>query len=296
MKKAVFLPVLVLFFAMLFSQTVNANMAAPEPADIGSSITFEKNDSISVLSEVLDITVHGSKADIVATYQMRNASDEKISVKSMFLSPNIEDSGVRVTAGGRELSFTAESYVLEYDTEIETNDWKYAVLSEKAESPDDGRTVDCITFGMDFAPHEEYDVVVSYTYRLGGYPEYDTNVKEGEIEYYLAPAAMWKDFGGLTINLYLDKDMPVISRSNLEFEKTGARTYRYVSDTLPEENLKITIDENWFQNMISTLRNPYGILMLLVFSPFILIFVAIIVLLVWFFHRRRKAKRQRNGN
>ncbi|MEG1809400.1 MAG: hypothetical protein RR244_06080, partial [Oscillospiraceae bacterium] len=62
-----------------------------------------------------------------------------------------------------------------------------------------------------------YDVVVSYRYRPGGYPDYDFNAKIGRIEYYLAPAAMWNDFGGITINLKLDEDMPVISSSNLEF-------------------------------------------------------------------------------
>ena len=99
--------------------------------------------------------------------------------------------------------------------------------------------------------------MVSYTYRLGGYPDLDFNAKRGEIVYYLTPAAMWKDFRQLTINVYLDEDMPVITSSNLDFEKVGKRTYQHVSDTLPEEDLRITIDENWMQNISSTLRSPY---------------------------------------
>ena len=97
--------------------------------------------------------------------------------------------------------------------------------SDRTVGRDDQR-VDAVSFEMDFAPNEEYEVVVSYTYQLGGYPELDFNAKYGRIDYYLAPAAMWKEFGGLTINLNLDEDMPVISKSNLEFKKVGPRTYQ----------------------------------------------------------------------
>lgn len=45
------------------------NMAAPKIADVGSSITFEQNNKLAVLSEVLDITVSGSQAEIVANYK-----------------------------------------------------------------------------------------------------------------------------------------------------------------------------------------------------------------------------------
>ena len=54
---------------------------------------------------------------------------------------------------------------------------------------------------MDFEPGETCDVVVSYTYALGGYPGYDFNVKRGELRYYLTPAALWNGFEDLTIDL-----------------------------------------------------------------------------------------------
>lgn len=292
MKKISLIFAFVLVFALSIPQVAYANMAAPKNADIGSSITFEKNDTISVLSEVLDITVDGSEADIVATYKMKNTTDESISTQSMFLSPNIENSGVKVIANDKDTSFTVESYVLNYDTEIKTDDWQYAVLTDdEIASHNEEQTVDTITFEMDFAPNEEYDVVVSYTYHLGGYPDYDFNAKVGRIEYYLAPAAIWKDFENLTINLYLDEDMPVISSSNLEFEKIDTRTYQYVSDTLPEENLEIVIDENWYQNIFSTLRSPYLPMTLMMFSPFILIALAVFIFIVW---RLRKKKKQKS--
>ena len=143
---------------------------------------------------------------------------------------------------------------------------------------------------MNFEPNEEYDVVVYYTYQLGGYPDYDFDVKYGEIKYYLTPAAMWKNFSSLTINLYLDKYMPVIKSSNLKFKKVDTRTYQYVSDMLPKENLEIEIDENWFQNIFSTLRSPYLTMMLMFFSPFILLALIVIIFIIWCFRKRRKLK------
>ena len=291
MKKISLVFAFVLIIALSIPQVAYANMAAPKEADIGSSITFENNDAVSVLSETLNITVDGSEADIVANYKMKNTTDESISTKSMFLSPNIENSGVKVVVNDKDTSFTVETYALNYDTEIQTNDWQYVVLTdEEIASRNEEQTVDTIVFEMDFAPNEEYDVIVSYRYRLGGYPDYDFNVKKGVIKYYLAPAAMWKDFSNLTINLYLDKDMPVVTSSNLELKKVGMRTYQYISDKLPEENLEIVIDENWWQNIFSTLRSPYLPMTLMMFSPFILIVLAVGIFTVWRLRKKKKHK------
>ena len=291
MKKISLIFAFVLVFALSIPQVAYANMAAPEEADIGSSITFENNDAVSVLSEALDITVNGSEADIVATYKMKNTTDESISTQSMFLSPNIESSGVKVVVNDKDTSFTVETYALNYDTEIKTDDWQYVVLTDdEIASRNEEQTVDTITFEMDFAPNEEYDVIVSYRYRLGGYPDYDFNAKKGVIKYYLAPATMWKDFSNLTINLYLDKDMPVLTSSNLKFEKLGTRTYQYISDTLPEENLEIVIDENWWQNIFSTLRSPYLPMTIMMFSPVILIALIVGIFAVWRLRKKKKNK------
>ena len=259
MKRILKLTLMSMLIGCFFApQVVFANMAEPNDSDISSTITFENNDEISVLSEVLDITVDGSQAYIVATYKMKNITDKNIVTQSMFLSPNIENSNVNVIANEKDVYFTVESYVFNYDTQIQTNDWQYAVLADKnIANHTDRQSVDTITFEMAFIPNEEYDVIVSYTYSLGGYPLYDDNQKEGRIEYYLAPASMWNGFGGITINLTLDENMPVITSSNLEFEKIDTRSYQYVSDTLPEENLEIVIDDNWFINVLSTLTNPY---------------------------------------
>lgn len=264
-------------------------MAAPENADVGSAITFEKNDKIAVLSEDLEIVVKGPDARITATYEMKNTTDEALSVSSMFLSPNMEEKGVTVTVNGKQADVSVQRYGMNGSTQIITDDWRYAVLTtEEIASLDPDRTVDTVTFQMDFQPQETYPVVVSYDCNLGGYPELDFNAKRGELEYYLAPAAMWKDFSNLTIRLYLDKDMPVLVESSLPFEKVAEREYVYTSDTLPEGNLQISIDENGWQNFISTLKSPYFQMTLRFFAP-IIILVVVVVILIHVWRKRRKS-------
>ncbi len=266
-----------------------ANMAAPQKEDVGSSITFEKNQQLAVLSQVLDIQVQGSQAAITACYTMKNTTQEEVTTETMFLSPNVEESGTQVTVGGQEVPFSVERYGISYDTRIATQDWRYAVLSPgDGENTAPGEQVDSITFEMTFQPEEQLDVIVSYRYRLGGYPDLDFNAKYGRIRYYLAPAAMWKDFGNLTIHLQLDNAMPVLKESNLDFEKVGKGEYQYSSPALPEGNLEITIDENWFQTIFSILRNPYLPMMLLMFSPLLLILLLAVLFFLW---RRKKKKK-----
>lgn len=293
MSKSLRTAALILLLALLFSLTAHANMAAPASPDIGSAITFERNDAVSVLSEVLDLTVTGPQAQIVATYRMKNTTAEPVSVEPMFLSPQMESAGVRVTANGKDLPFTSKSYALNYSTTIATQDWAYVVLTDGQIAAPEDQTVDTVSFRLDFGPEEAYDVTVSYLYRLGGYPDYDFNAKRGEILYYLAPAAMWRDFSDLTIRLTLDSDMPVIKSSSLPFEKTGARTYQYHSDTLPDKNLEIVIDENWWQNILSTLRSPYLPFTLLLLSPLLIIAAAVVAVILWRLHKRRQNRDSR---
>ena len=257
-------------------QVAYGNMAAPAEPDVGTAITLEQNETLAVKSEVLDIVIEGSTAQITATYQMENQSDEAVKTRSMFLSPNVEEASVQVVADGQLLACETECYALSYNTQIGVEEWRYAVLTDVGESPQVGKPmVEAILFDLKFEPMETYDVIVSYRYRLGGYPEYDFNVKCGELHYYLTPAAMWNDFEDLTINLTLGKDMPVLESSSLEFEKVGKRSYRYYSDALPKEDLRITVDENWLQNLFSTLRSPYLHMMIRTAAPFILIMVLV---------------------
>lgn len=66
------------------------------------------------------------------------------------------------------------------------------------------------------------------------------------------------------------------------------RTYQYVSDTLPEEELYIVIDENWIQNIFSTLRSPYLPMLAMLTSPVIIITLILVVILVIYLRKDKK--------
>ena len=86
------------------------NMAAPKIADVGSSITFEQNNKLAVLSEVLDITVSGYQAEIVATYKMKNTTNEGVSTQAMFLSPNVDNGKTKVVVNNQEVTFSVQTH------------------------------------------------------------------------------------------------------------------------------------------------------------------------------------------
>lgn len=290
MKRLPAVSAFALALLLLQPMTAFANMAAPEKPDVGSAITFQRNDALAVTEEVLDIKVTGSTADITATYSMVNVTQEPVSTPVMFLAPNTGDGHVEVTVDGEPLPFSTDQYCLTYNTQIETEDWRYAVLTDNPEVSPNERTVDGVSFQLDAEPGQAFAVTVSYPYRLGGYPDYDWNVKRGEILYYLAPAALWQDFQSLTINLYLDEDMPVIKESSVDFRKVDTRVYQYQSDSLPQGNLEITIDESGMQEFFSAFRNPYSLFYLYIFGPPLLLIIAIIVAVNWIRRKRRESK------
>ena len=51
------------------------------------------------------------------------------------------------------------------------------------------------------------------------------------------------------------------------------------------------MDENWYQNIFSTLRSPYLMITLTMMAPFLLIAAAVVILLIWLFVRRRRRNR-----
>ncbi len=278
MKKgySIFICIMILS-AFLMPMNTFANMAQPNESDISSAITFKENEEIAVTKQVLDITVEGEYAQIVSSYTMQNITENQVMTQSMFLSPNIQNANTTVLIDDEKIEFETESYALDYDTEVKTNDWQYVVLTDSDFIGDE--RVDTINFSIDFKANEEKTVVVSYMYKLGGYPLVDFDIKEGRIEYLLAPAALWQSYKDLEINVYLSDNMPVIKESNLDFEKIKTGVYQYKSDTLPSENIEIIIDENFFQNIISTIKNPYLLFLLLPLIPIIGAIVLIILII-----------------
>lgn len=295
MKKKMGIFLCAVIILLFFSFPVLANMAAPKDPDVGSTITFEKNDSITVTYEVLDIEVIGAKANIKASYHMKNTTNEAVTTKSMFLSPNISEDSFSVTIDGKNVFYTSQTYKIGYESEIATDDWMYIILKEDNEY--NTSTVDTVLFELSFAPNAEHDVVVIYEYALGGYPDYDYDAKRGEILYYLKPAALWKDFEGLEINLILDKDMPVLKSSSVKFEKTGDRTFKYTSNELPNQDLTISIDQNGWQEFITQFKSPYiGMNLLLLIPIFIFIILAFIAVIIIAKKAVQKNKKKKENN
>lgn len=290
MKRLPAVSAFALALLLLQPMTAFANMAAPEKPDVGSAITFQRNDALAVTEEVLDIKVTGSTADITATYSMVNVTQEPVSTPVMFLAPNTGDGHVEVTVDGEGVPFSVETYTLTYYKELEAKDWRYAMLNYGAKNTSGEELVSGVSFQLDAEPGQAFAVTVSYPYHLGGYPDYDYNVKRGEILYYLAPAALWQDFQSLTINLYLDEGMPVIKESSVDFRKVDTRVYQYQSDSLPQGNLEITIDESGMQEFFSAFRNPYSLFYLYIFGPPLLLIIAIIVAVNWIRRKRRESK------
>ncbi|MFI3306942.1 MAG: hypothetical protein R3Y21_00070 [Mycoplasmatota bacterium] len=273
---------LFILISICLIEPVYANMAAPAYSEIGSSVTFEKNDDISVLSEVLDIVIDGTQAKITATYTMKNVTETMVTTNSMFVSPNIENNNTQIFVDDLLVDFEYESYSLSYDTIVTTDDWKYVVLTESEVLENDVSTVDTVIFEMQFEANEQQDIVISYVYNLGGYPNYDTDEKRGELYYYLAPANLWNEFSSLTINLTLDEDMPYITESSLEFSKISDLKYQYKSSTLPDVNLDITMRKNSLQQLNNSFSDSFlfdiPICVYIIFLVLVIIVIARLIL------------------
>ena len=256
MKKIKILLFVILGFLILITPiTVRANMAAPKPNDVGTTIVFEKNDSINVTKEILDIRVNELTANISAVYYMKNIKNEDVKTESMFISPNIENSKVIVEANNKPLDYNVDPYYIIYDPKIVTEDWKYVVL-EKDGDPNYDLGIQTISFSLEFAPLEEVIVRVNYDYRLGGRPERIDDSKYAEIKYYLLPAGMWNGFTDLTINLYLDDSLPLLEESSLNFTHVKDNQYEYKSNQLPKTNLELRLNRNGWQSFWAQFHNP----------------------------------------
>ena len=106
--------------------------------------------------------------------------------------------------------------------------------------------------------------------------------------YYLTPANNWNDFKDLTINLELSSDLPVISKSTLDFIKIENNKYEYKSDTMPNVNLELELDQTRLQEFIGFFKNPYNIIYLYFIGITSLLIILIISIIVFIHFIKRK--------
>lgn len=84
---------------------------------------------------------------------------------------------------------------------------------------------------------------VSVSYR--SMASYDTKASDVVIysfDYLLSPAASWKSFKDLTIDIHTDKVMGPLLESSLEFEQIKDDHYRGVFTELPDKELRVTFE------------------------------------------------------
>ncbi len=277
-----------LILTLLIPSTAFANMAAPTDTDVASVLTFEKTKEVEVLSEVINFVVDDKLCHISATYTMKNKTDSDFSTKSMFISPNINGESGKVTIDKVSIATQKESFNLMHNTSVNASDWRFEVIEGESLSHNEF-VIDAITFEIDFAPHEEKEITVSYDYNLGGYPTYSkASSRYGKIQYFLSPANNWDNFSNLTINVHTNKMLPQIDETNIKFEKIAKNHYQFKSEEIPVDTLEIILRPNGIVAFFSMLSSPYFLIMLI---PFAIIAILIAIPIIIIVHIRKRKKR-----
>lgn len=286
--KKILIILLILIVTLLGFNIVSANMAAPEENDIGTSITFKNNEDINITKEILDITITNDVASIKATYFMSNNKEYNVETESMFISPNYMDDNISVTKNDSNIKYTTKDLFYESRIdEVHVNDWEY-VIFKKEEDSNYGIKVQAIKFNLEFRALEESTIIVSYNSRLGGRPNLDNNLRYATFLYYITPANNWNDFKDLTINLELSPELPVISKSSLDFNKIEHNKYEYKSDTMPNVNLELELDQTRWQEFIGFFKNPYNTIYLYFIGTISLLIILIIIIIIFIHYRKKK--------
>ena len=296
MKKQIKI-LLSLMLALLISinimpTVVYANSAEPTYNSLGTGIVFEPTEEIAVKSEVLDIVMSEETAKITATYKMVNLTDKVIDIESMFVTPQFdkESENFTVKIDGTVVDYESKMFSMKWDTEIDKQDWEYIIVNGDDKYRDWYGGVQTVKYNMHFDANAEIEVMVSYDYRLGGYPTSQNYT--GTFLYYLTPAKYWSDFTDLTINLTLSESHPKIDRSSVKFEKIDKLIYQYKADELPSEELEIRVGKSWYVDAWNTLTNP---MLWMIFGIPLLIFVvlpALIIIAVVIIRKKIKKKKE----
>ncbi len=100
-----------------------------------------------------------------------------------------------------------------------------------------------IVYDVPFEAGEEKTVEVRYlTY--GTMDRRETREPTYTYDYFLQPAARWKDFQNLSVKITPTQDYPFVIESTLPMERLEDGTYSGEFETLPEEDLRFVLYEN----------------------------------------------------
>ena len=150
-----------------------------------------------------------------------------------------------------------------------------------------------LLFEVEFQPGSRREITVRYP-AIAGRDQEETTRYQAVYAYILSPAALWKDFSNLTIEVYPHPDQPYMVNSTLPMEKVETDIaydthYSAFFSDLPEGDLIFQMyhretPEPW---LMATIQNPY--LMGLVIVPlFLLILLTTITAIIIYAIRKKK--------
>lgn len=294
-KVRIKLILMIIVLTVLFScgtLSVSANMAEPNYSDTSSGIVFSQNQIIGVESEVLNIDLTQFTASVEAIYNLKNESESAVSLDAMFLAPiggehayETFENDITVEFGGEQLDYTtscfySKDYAENYADLI--NNWEQVLASYDGTDYDESYDmgfIGAIEYKMDFEAGESKQLIVSYLSGTGGYTYQD--ISKIDFSYLLTPASYWSSFGGIEINVTVPVDINQITSSSLEFERISETQFQYVSESLPSDELTITLsNKSNLQTYVEEVVCFFGILI----CPIIFVILSIVFVVL----RRRK--------
>lgn len=138
-----------------------------------------------------------------------------------------------------------------------------------------------LVYEVPFLMDERKDVEVSYSAQAT-VDRSTTTVPTYTFTYLLSPAAYWKDFRNLQVEVRTSEHSPYMIGSSMEMEMTGDGVYQTNLESLPEEDLTFTLyhkpEITTKDRIQGTLQNQFGYFYMVFMALFLLVGTSIIVL------------------
>lgn len=173
-----------IFYVSIMIQIDTFAMLAPEKSDLLSTITIENYKEISLISENIDIIMNGETAEVTIKFLFKNLTDNYVETSAMFLSTNFNENNNKFYVNGEKIDYSIESYSFNHSYIMnKSSSWKFSVTEYPYGNLDsDNKEIDLIEFEMKFNPREIYEMELSYTYSVGGYPTLENYSNSAWIE------------------------------------------------------------------------------------------------------------------
>jgi hypothetical protein len=312
-KLTIFLVIGIVLLQSTFAATVHANAGPPTSVEDGDAVFFlpVKHDSIEVISEnlVYDIKVTGEEeayAEIVATYEMRNTSQDSVSTLVAFVANN-PSTKPRVSVDDHEVALIG-SEVMPWNvsgqavyvgdllarTWMNVGSWtaygaweptfeeilRFASSGERTRDANAGYDLQISLFELDFAAGSTRALEVTYAERAAVIKQrkgYSYVNPTAEFYYFLEPAGYWKDFADLTVTVKVPPHISI--ETSLDGFERKDDTYTAHFEELPAQNLRIlaALDPTTFVDVVASA------------IPWVLAVVAVVLLLSRIRRKRRLA-------